>query len=64
MPKAQEVQDAAIEEATLDEFMRRDPAGMGHEENVEMTRLLRSARARYIKGEAERKQRKKEKDDG
>ncbi len=63
MPKAEEVQAAAIEQATLDEFMRRDPALLTEVEKAEMIVLQRHARSRFIKAEAERKNRKKEKED-
>ncbi len=64
MPKAEEVQEAAIKQATLDEFMRRDPAALSESDRVEMVELLRRSRSRFIKAEAERKNRTKEKDDG
>ncbi len=63
MPKAEEVQAAAVEQATLDEFMRRDPALLSAAEKEEQVVLLRHARSRFIKAEAERKNRKKEKED-
>ncbi len=63
MPKAEEVQETAIEQATLDEFMRRDPALLTKAEKEEQVVLLRHARSRFIKAEAERKNRKKEKED-
>ncbi len=55
------VMDAAVEQATLDEFMRRDPAGLNVEERGDMIELLRRARARYIKAEAQKKSKKEEK---
>ncbi len=59
-PNAVEVQDLAVEAATLDEFMRRDPAALSGEERKSMVELLRRARPRYIKAEADRKAKKKE----
>ena len=64
MPKAEEVQEAEIEQATLDEFMRRDPAALASAEREEGVELLRRQRSRFIKAEADRKQKKKEKEDG
>ncbi len=63
MPKAEEVQAAAIEKATLDEFMRRDPAFLTKADKEEKMKLLRLARSRFIKAEADRKNAKKEKED-
>ncbi len=57
---ANAVMDAAVEQATLDEFMRRDPAALAESDRMDMVELLRHARARYIKAEAQ-KQAKKEK---
>ncbi len=55
------VQDAAVEQATLDEFMRRDPAALATSDRMDMTELLRRARSRYIKAEAQKKSKKETK---
>lgn len=47
--------DAACEEPTLDEFMRRDPALLDPPARERMAELLRQDRARYIKAQAEKK---------
>ncbi len=60
-PNAVEVQDLAVEQTTLDEFMRRDPAQVSEEERSDMAELLRRARPRYIKAEVDRKAKKEEK---
>ncbi len=63
LANALEVQALAAEQATLDEFMRRDPAGLTTEDRMEGVELLRRARPRFIKAEANRKAKKKEKAD-
>ncbi len=60
-PNAVEVQDLAVEQATLDEFMRRDPVELPEEQRRDMVELLRRARPRYIKAEVDRKAKKEEK---
>ena len=62
-PNALEVQALAAEQATLDEFMRRDPAAHTPESRTDMVELLRRARPRFIKAEADRKAKKREKND-
>ncbi len=63
-PDALAVQALAAEQATLDEFMRRDPAQLTVEERTSMVELLRRARPRFIKAEVDRKAKKQEKSDG
>jgi hypothetical protein len=57
------VQDAAVAAPTLDEFMRRDPADVDTEGRARMVELLRHDRPIFIKAEADRKAKRKEKDD-
>lgn len=57
-PDAIEVQNAAIEKTTLDEFMRRDPAELDAGDMTDMVELLQRARARNIKLEIEKKSKK------
>ncbi len=56
--KAPELLDAAVEEPTLDEMMRRDPATLTTAERARGVALLRQDRAVFIKAEAERAARK------
>ncbi len=44
----------AAEHPTLDELMRRDPAGLTEGERERQVELLRLRRAQYIKAEAEK----------
>lgn len=44
----------AAEHPTLDELMRRDPAGMSESERERHVELLRLRRAQFIKAEAEK----------
>ncbi len=62
-PNALEVQALAAEQATLDEFMRRDPATLSSEDRKGGVELLRRARPRFIKAEVDRKAKKREKSD-
>ncbi len=62
-PNALEVQALAAEQATLDEFMRRDPATLTLEDRKAGVELLRRVRPRFIKAEADRKAKKREKAD-
>lgn len=53
--------DEAAEHVTLDEVMRRDPRTVTDDEFEDMIRGLRRARAMFIKGSEDRRQKRKEK---